>query len=164
MVPAGAARSIRTCRCVMADAGPLVSRAGARWAKQLRNVSISSAPRAARRSRRQPDLTSGENDRFSWNSSRRRSGWSPSFWPRRSGRWARTFTKLRRTSGRSMASGLDLRFMIDGELRHSQVFRDWQLLDGDRSHSRNHRSNGQPIERCRVERNAGVWIAIETEG
>ncbi len=25
--------------------------------------------------------------------------------------------------------GLALRFMIDGELRHSQVFRDWRLLE-----------------------------------
>ena len=25
--------------------------------------------------------------------------------------------------------GLELRFMIDGELRHSQLFRDWQLLE-----------------------------------
>jgi hypothetical protein len=25
--------------------------------------------------------------------------------------------------------GLELRFMIDGESRHSQLFRDWQLLE-----------------------------------
>lgn len=25
--------------------------------------------------------------------------------------------------------GLELRFLIDGELRHSQIFRDWKLLE-----------------------------------
>ncbi len=57
----------------------------------------------------------------------RHSGWStlaPPLW---------TLTKNGRTATAHVRAipgiGRELRFLIDGELRHSQLYRDWQLLE-----------------------------------